>query len=412
VETVVGIVGPRDLVDQVSAICEQQSGTQIERYPYAHESEAPAIVQANAASVDAWLFTGVVPYTLATDALTRPASYVDYTGPTLLQAFVQLLREGHDITRLSVDTLSTADVGAVLTEANIPTTDVHALAFRPGVDSETIVRFHRRHAAPGSVAITCVSTVYEQLSNDSLPVLRLVPSWDSIRFAFRQLLLVTTNQINENSQVALGLIETRPGSADPTDGLSAAAGALAGTIARYGDGQSLIVTTHGQLAAATDRFRAAPFLQRLSSRFDEVRVGFGIGRSAAEAETLARRALSRARSHGPIAAVASFRNDIDMVLDTEAGVGRQADALEQASIGVIAARVGLSVQTLQRLRGISAEAGDDALTTRAIATRLGIQQRTARRILQRLELAGFADRTGHLSPGTSGRPLTLYRLHL
>lgn len=410
-ETVVGVVGPRDLVDLVARICEEQPGVRVQRYPYSHEMETPGIVQGNAASVDAWLFTGIIPYTLARGMFTRPVSYVDYTGPTLLQAFVHVLRTGHDITQLSVDTLAAADVRAVLDEAGVPTQGVHALAFRPGMESHALIEFHRKHARPDSVAFTCVSTVYEAL-RDEITIHRLVPSWDSIRFAIRQLLLVTTNQINEDSQVALGIIETFPGSDRVEQSICQEAAALAGTAVPYGEGQNLIVTTQGRLSAATDKFSSAGFLQRLATQHTEVHAGFGLGHSAAEAETLARRALARAHTHGPVAAVASFRNDVDILLDADGGADHRAEALAHMSAAVVAARVGLSVQTLQHVHDLSANSGREGVTTRDVAARLGIQQRTARRILQRLELAGLAERTGHVSPGTSGRPLTLYRLHL
>jgi predicted ArsR family transcriptional regulator len=112
-----------------------------------------------------------------------------------------------------------------------------------------------------------------------------------------------------------------------------------------------------------------------------------------------------------VAAVASFRNDIDILLEAQQD-GADGDALDRSSIGVVAARVGLSVPTLQRLHELSEEVGAEPLTTRDIADHFGIQQRTARRMLQRLELAGVAERSGSRSAGGSGRPLTLYRLRL
>ncbi len=411
-DTIVGVVGPRDLVDHVAAVCESQSGVRVERFTYGHESDAPRIVQEHAPMVDAWLFTGIIPYTLATPVLTRPASFVDYSGATLLQALVRLLRGGHDVTRLSIDTLGAADVRSVLHEAEIPTDDVHTLAFRAGESSESLVAFHRRHAGEDTIAITCVSSVRDALAADGRTVLRLVPSRASISSALHQLLLITTNQISEGAQVALGLVE----SGASADALAAegapVAMALAGTVADAGDGRLLLVTTYGRLAEVTDRFRAAPFLHRLAARLTTVHVGFGVGRSAVEAETFARRALSRAGNHGPVAAVASFRNDIDILLEAQQDDSEGADALDHASIGVVAARVGLSVPTLQRLHQLSEEVGAELLTTRDIAERLGVQQRTARRVLQRLELAGVAERSGSRSAGGSGRPLTLYRLRL
>ncbi|WP_344753505.1 helix-turn-helix domain-containing protein [Leifsonella bigeumensis] len=410
-DIVVGVVGPHDLVADVATICEQQPSVRVERFAYAHESEAPAIVEANTRLVDAWLFTGVIPYTLAAEQLQRPAGYVDYTGATLLNALVRLLREGHDITRLSIDTLAAAEVNAVFTEADIPTDNLSALAFRPGVTSEKLVRFHRKNAAAGSVAITCVSSVYSELRED-ITILRLVPSWHSIQTSIRQLLLVTTNQVQEESQVVLGIVEAAPGSPELDGDVAAEAAALAGTAARYGDAQRLIVTTRGQLSAATDQLTSAPLLRRLAAGRSEARIGFGLGRTVAESEVLARRAIARARTHGPVSAVASFRHDIDILLEAGPEPTSVQSARQQPSIGVIAARVGLSVQTVQRLRDFVASADEQGLTTRDIAAELGVQQRTARRILQRLELAGFAERTGHLSLVSAGRPLTLYRLRV
>lgn len=64
----IGVIGPHDLVDDVAAACEEQPGVTARRLHYDHESQAPAIVEAHAGQVEAWLFTGVVPYTLAREA--------------------------------------------------------------------------------------------------------------------------------------------------------------------------------------------------------------------------------------------------------------------------------------------------------------------------------------------------------
>ena len=142
----IGVVGPHDLVDDVAAVCEEQSRVTAYRLNYGHESDAPAITAAHASSVDAWLFTGVVPYVLCREAetLTRPAVFVDYTGATMLQALVRLVREGHDVSRMSIDTLPTADVVATFTEAGVPVANVSTLPHRSGVTSAQTEAFHRR----------------------------------------------------------------------------------------------------------------------------------------------------------------------------------------------------------------------------------------------------------------------------
>jgi len=404
----IGIVGPHDLVDDVAGTCEEQPGVNARRFDYDHESQAPAIVEAHATQVEAWLFTGVVPYTLAREAnvLNRPATFVDYTGATLLQAAVRLLRDGHDPTRVSIDTVAGADVTATFTEAGLPVERVRSLPYRSGLTSADVIAFHRRQQrgnARATVAVTCLSSVYEVLRHE-MPALRLAPSNHSVRTALRQLLLQASSQAQEDAQIALGLAEVSGGD----EGLLKEVAALGGTLAQSARRTHLIITTRGPLHDATAGFTTLPMLRRLADRHDTVRIGFGLGRSAAEAENLARRALSRARRIGPAAAVLSLRGDTDITLEsTVATVPPQ-----ETNLAVIAHRVGLSVSTLQRLREVRAAADTEPLTTREVADQLNVQQRTARRMLHRLELAGLAERTGNLSSGASGRPLTLYRLTL
>ncbi|GII92979.1 hypothetical protein [Sinosporangium siamense] len=398
---VVGVVGPHDLVDDVAAICEEQPGVSALRLDYDHESQAPAIIEAHAAAVEGWLFTGVVPYTLARDAdvLTSPCAFVDYSGATLLTALVRLKHEGLDITRLSIDTLPASDVTDTFAEAGLPTEHLRMLPHRPEMTSKKAVAFHRR--GPKHPVITCLSSVHEAL-RDHTHVLRLAPSVHSSRIALRQLLLTAEGQAQEDAQIALGLIEV-----DNPEGLLREATALGGTLAAFRGGTHLLVTTRGPLHDATGGFSGLAMLGRLAAHNRVVRVGFGLGRSAAEAESLARRALSRARRIGEVAAVLSLRADTDIVLDSVAS----APAGER-NLSALARRVGLSVSTLEKLLAARAAAGGEPLTTREIAERLAVQQRTARRMLHRLELADLAERTGSLTSGTSGRPLTLYRLML
>ncbi|MBQ0906200.1 hypothetical protein [Micromonospora sp. U21] len=402
----IGVVGPHDLVDDVAATCEEQPGVTARRLHYDHESQAPAIVEAHVGQVDAWLFTGVVPYTLAREgnALNRPAVFVDYTGATLLQAAVRLLRSGHDVTRMSIDTVTGADVATTFEEAGLPVGRVRSLPYRSGLSSDDVISFHRRqHKAGADVAVTCISSVYEVLRHE-MPALRLAPSNHSVRTALRQLLLQVGSQAQEDAQIALGLANLPQGD----DGLLKEVAGLGGTLARFAPDTYLIVTTRGPLHDATGGFTALPMLRRLADRHETVQIGFGLGRSAAEAENLARRALSRARRVGPTTAVLSLRGETDIVLESTT----PAPLPSEVNLAVIAQRVGLSVPTLLRLREVRTMVGDDPLTSREVADQLRVQQRTARRMLHRLELAGLAERTGNLASGTSGRPLTLYRLTL
>ncbi|WP_311137415.1 hypothetical protein [Streptomyces sp. I6] len=54
----------------------------------------------------------------------------------------------------------------------------------------------------------------------------------------------------------------------------------------------------------------------------------------------------------------------------------------------------------------------EGLTAHAVAEYLSVRQRTARRILKRLERAGAAVPTGIRQEGQTGRPPIVYRVRL
>ncbi|GAA5083125.1 hypothetical protein HNP84_010125 [Thermocatellispora tengchongensis] len=399
-DIVIGVVGPHDLVDDVAATCEERPGVRALRLDYEREAEAPAIVEAHAGAVEGWLFTGAVPHTPAREAglLSLPAAYVDYAGATLLGALVRLQHAGHDVTRVTVDTLPAAAVTATFAEAGLPVGGVRTLPYRSGMTPGTALAFHRRGAR--HPAITCLPSVREALHGE-MPVLRLVPSSHSVREALRRVVTEAGCRAREDAQVAIGLVET-----EVEEGLLRESAALGGTLVAYRGGLHMVVTTRGPLREATGGFASLPMLTRLATRNAYARAGFGLGRTAAEAESLARRALARARRIGGVVAVLSLHAGTDIVLDSTAAPA------PARSLNLIARRVGLSVSTLEKLIEAREAVGGEPVTTREIAGRLAVQQRTARRMLHRLELAGLAERTGNLTSGTSGRPLTMYRLTL
>ena len=405
----IGVVGPEDLVHRAIVVGTEMGGATLTGLAYRHESEAVEVVAAAREDVDAFLFTGVIPYTAATAAsvVTRPSMYVSYDGATLLRALVELLRLGHDVTRISVDTLRRAEVRETLTEAKLPTDQIQVLPYKADLTSEDIVAFHRtareRHGT--RVAITCLGSAYHVLEPE-MHTVRLAPSRFSIRSTLQALILTTIGQQVGDAQVALGLIEL-PG---PDETLAADMVTLGGSLAPLPGGRHLMVTTRGLLEQATERFTRLPLLDRLAARHPSVHIGFGVGRTAAEAESLAKRAIGRAESIGASVGVVAMADDVDIVIEPRDSDEPPAER-DAESLPLLARRVGLNAQTLARLRELVTER-PDGLTAHDVAEHLVVQQRTARRVLKRLERAGIAAPIGSQQQGRTGRPPTVYRVRL
>ncbi|WBQ04254.1 helix-turn-helix domain-containing protein [Kribbella sp. CA-293567] len=406
----VGIIGPEDLVQRVLAVGTANNPATLVPLPYRHETEAVQLVEQVHEQVDAILFTGVVPFTIATEAgvIDRPAMYVSYDGATLLRALVELLRLGHDVTRLSIDTLRRTEVIETLIEAKLPTDDIHVLPYRAGLTSDDIVAFHRsvHEQHDTKVAISCLGSAFHLLENE-MPSVRLAPSRYSIQHTLQALVLTTTGQHVGDAQVALGIVELP----QPDDALARDLITLGGSLAVLPDGRNLVVTTRGLLEQATEQFSRMPLLDALAARHPTARVGFGVGRTAAEAEALARRAVSRAASMGPVAGVVSMSDDVEIVIEPSSERDQPVTDRAPESLPLLARRVGLNTQTLSRMRELVATL-PDGLTTQDVAEHLAVQLRTARRVLKRLERAGLADPIGSQQHGRTGRPPTVYLIRL
>jgi len=403
----VGVVGPRDLVTSASKVAEAMPGVTTVALPYRTETQTVDVIRDAPGDVDAWLFTGVVPYEVASGAglLDRPASFVNYTGAPLLTAMIQLMRDGHDPSSFSIDILDVGQVEETLKEAGIATAGAHVLPYRRGLTAEDIVEFHQERAADGvGVALTCLRSAYDVLKKDTTAI-RLAPSIHSVRYAMQQLLVAFGEARSDDAQVAVGLCEVE---AAAEDDLRREASGLGGTVVAQGGGRFFIFTTRGPLEVATSGFTELPLVAKLTATHGTVRVGFGVGGSAAEAEALARRALSRAGRLGKTAAVVSMRNDIDLTLSGMPA----ARPSRRPSLSLLSQRAGLSKATLVRLQEMLAEQDDPTVTTRSVAAALSVQQRTARRVLNRLERAGAAQSTGRQGLEGSGRPLVTYQLYL
>lgn len=389
-------------------MCRARSGVEPRCLGYDRPEQAAALLEPHRHTVDGWLVADAAadPNLFERHRLNRPAVRVVPGPDTLLEGLVRIAALGRAPDRFSVDTLTAAEVETALGSVGLTAAQVRIQPPRRASTAADTALFHRRHLRedPGSTALTCLRPVRQALESEH-PVVELSPSRRVLRAALERLLVETANHAERDAQLAFGLVEL----SDGDTGLPQEVAALGGQLLALRDGVHQLVTTRGPLAEATDGFASLAMLGRLGVSHRSVRVGFGLGLNAAESESLARRALARARRIGSTAGVLCRRGDLDVVLDAEPVAERTAG--EQA-LPLLAHRVGLSLQTLTRLRQLSRDSGETPLTTRVVAAELRIQQRTARRMLHRLELAGLAQRTGSHQSGVSGRPLTLYRLSL
>src|SRR5262245_46802930 len=171
---------------------------------YRSEQEAGDKVLRLGPAIDAWLFASQVPYAYARRAgvLHGPATCVPLGGSALYAALLRGCRDGgYDLARLSVDTLSRAEVDDAFADLGMTSSNVHVRE-EPGA-AAALAAFHERlwRRRQTTVAVTCLESVAQRLAALEIPVLVVQPTRSAIQTALRTATLLAAQRRLEDSQL-------------------------------------------------------------------------------------------------------------------------------------------------------------------------------------------------------------------
>ena len=434
-EPTIGIVGPHELVERImlsglpptlgsaagpspdrETAARETAARRLVTAAYRDEQEAAEKVARLGNTVDACLFASRVSYELARRAavLTVPATYIQLNGSALYAGLLRASREGHDISRCSIDVLSQADAEDAFAELDIDAGGVHVREEVSG--AATIAAFHERlhQQEQTAVAFTCLPAVGRRLAAAQIPVVPLSPTGSAIRSALRTATLLAGFRRLENAQLAVIVVEV------PTLRDTVRRGAPRGareelrltvhrflvqeaqrihaTVSPVSEHGFLVTATRGSLAQALDGLAGPPFVERARSELGiGIEVGVGGGRTEVEAEARARSALGRPAATVRPATPVRERTVQSLVPGPRPAPGNN--------------RPGRGLDTLVRLSEKLSEEGNAPVVDAETAGRLlSVTPRTARRLLSTLVEEGLA---WPLPPSRSpqpGRPRQAYRL--
>ncbi|MCG5220817.1 GTP cyclohydrolase IIa [Streptosporangium soli] len=425
----IGVVGPHDLVEQIMLIGAGLSSAADWRLvgaPHAEEHETYDKLSKIADSIDVVLFTGPLQHDLARQSgeLPVPATFVPVSGAGLYSSLLRgVLTQGIDPARVSIDSISAADVEEAYGEIGVSTGGVHLSEYDRPESARGFIGFHEKLYRQGATtaALTTIRTVAKKLDDAGVPTLRMLPTTQTLRIALTTAALLGTGSRLEESQIAIVLVElaasARPSYSGPGNywqqelklslhkSLLADARLMGATVAPRDENSYVVTATVGALAQATDGFRVAPFMDRARSEVGvAVEVGIGLGDTARDADANALVAVERAR--GADAGAAFLVGIGGTVVSLPLRQRRRAET----SAPVVASK---AAKLLERLaEGVGD--GPEALVVDAeiVADILAIAPRSARRVLQSLVEEGLAWPMPPVRGAQAGRPRQTYRLVL
>jgi len=423
---VIGVVGAPDSVSLVEDVAaELELSVPLIARPYESPDEAAGLAQELDLSSDVILFTGRLPYLIASASGTHRArlQYVPHEGTDLYRTLARILLEsGTGLPRLSLDSIDPEIVGETFADLGLPAPE-HVLELplpeeRSPYDPLSLSDDHARLHRSGRVelCLTCVSAVHRALVQRGVPTMRIVHSRLVVRESLRRARLAVQLAQAEAARLAVCVVELTA-SALALDGPGAShdsvarqvarryADILSGTVARVGRHEVVIHTSQG-IVERQLRTGAADRSSLLRTEYrDLVNVGIGLGETVPTAEEHARRALAFAKRHR---APCLYTGD-GVVVPIHGGGNAIPPRELRPRWRRTADELGVSPATLQKLVAALRVLDPSAFTARQLAAAYGVQSRSARRLIAELDRVGLIESMGTEQGPGAGRPQVVYR---
>jgi hypothetical protein len=423
----IGVIGPPDLVEQILRFGAEESFADCNLLGAAQtgEQETHERLRRIESKIDVALFTGPLLYDLAREsaALTVPATYVPTSSTSLGFGLLRALVSGaHDLSRVSIDTLTPMQVEEAYAEIGISTDLVHVLEYTDPRSASEFFSFHENlyRTKEAGLAITAIRSVAQKLKAAGIPSVRMTPSGAILRSALRSAALLGMGIKVQGAQIATIVVEVYGANSQGYSGpsnysqqelslslhrvLLSEARHMGATVIPHGENRYLIHATLGSVEQATMQLKVAPFLDRVRNELGlTVGVGIGLGRTARDAEAQAMLALQGAQAVGGTAAFLADDTGDLLSLPPRA---HQKDESTAAPLGEAK-----SLSTLKLLtESLATGSGLLVVDAEQVAEVLDVTARSARRVLQGLVADGLAWTMPAARSAQAGRPRQQFRL--
>ncbi|NED95709.1 transcriptional regulator [Phytoactinopolyspora alkaliphila] len=424
-EITIGVLGTDDAVRRIVAVARETGGPWWRLVTVSNTPDSEARVQAAkmAPRVDVCLFSGPMSFDAAAaqGELPVPATYVPLDGSALHGTLLRgILADTFDPLRISVDSVSEADVGSAYEEIGLSAQAVRVQPYARSVTAAEFAAFHRDQYDAGhtSGGITTVPAVALALTEAGVPMLVMPPSRTAVRHALHTAVLIGSGAKLEESRIVTVVVRVHtdaiPPHASPSSywyqdlklalyrELLREARPMDAAVLPRDERSYLVVTTMGSLRMATGELTVAPFLRRVTAELGiALEVGIGLGRSTREAELNAQTAVDRSAAESSGGAYVVGPGETVLRLPAEQ---------DQGSARIPAVRDPKAADTLARL---ASQLGDDAdlvVDAEKVAGLLGVTMQTARRTLKTLVDEGLAWPMPPARSSKVGRPPSVYQL--
>ncbi|WIV12000.1 hypothetical protein [Proteiniborus sp. MB09-C3] len=429
----VGIVGPEDLVNESIDIGKRYKSIQTIGIPYEDESDTLSNVKAWENKVDAFLFTGFLPYyhVRQTQLTDKQLFYYPILGSSLYKVLFKMkFHNNINISKISIDTLSESEIGEVYKELemfydSLYVNDMHLSNY----SREQYIEFHRCLYEEGKTeaAITSINSVYKKLKEYKVPVFKVTPTRFTMKETFKLIASASETRIAKSNQILIIIVDIKEyslnGSRISALEMKEKRLSLYQELLNYSrlyqasvfsstDGDEFIVLiTKGIFQEYTNSYESIPIVNEIKDKFSmSINMGIGMGTNALEAEENARKALALSKEKKD--SLAYMINQDKVVIGPIGSSNSLEYRLKSQDKTLLkwTEKTDISISNLTMIKSLLSKLQTDSITASDIQKGLDITLRSANRIMNKLVDGGAAVEVGVEQPGRRGRPSRVYKI--
>jgi hypothetical protein len=427
----IGIVGPELSVNRILSHTDDfKDEMDFFPFPYSEVDEIEKIIRNHDFRVDAWYFSGAVPYEVAVGKVKtmKDSIYISASDSTFYKAFLELTYEkGTMIKRMSADIIGeSTDFDEPLHQSKVVLDQCFTKVFQSDFKPEELFQFHFDlwNAGKTDGAITCLPTVCEQLREVGVPATWMTPTKMKIYETLKTLREKVKASYFKETQISVVIIDI--GNLDKiTEGLSTPyhlqylelhikeiiikfCEKVKGSVIEKGHGRYMIFNTRGEIER--ELFSLLETIQHLSlESSNNVAAGIGYGKTVYSAEENARLAINHSKENGSRKII--ICQDDNEVVEFEGQHKELKYSIrtdDQALINKLK-NGNISIKVFNKLIALIQRMGWTSFTTKDIAMHMNMTERNARRIVLELYEAELVKCIGEQSK-SRGRPTKIYQL--
>lgn len=429
----IGLVGAIDSVNIMEEVAkEYDEKIEIISLKYKQKKETTKLIKDNMHKVDMFLFSGIVPYTIAMGSvdISKLCTYVPRQGTCLYKNIWQIKEQNFPLDYVSFDLIKEKEIREIYYELGIKKYNIYAYPYEGDIDYEKLAKYHynlwkNKHT---QIAVTSLLSTYNLLKEWGVPVLRITLTKSLIRQSIETAIYQETTKRLKQNQIAILIIkisdigkivkkysseyEIQKLNIKLYEVLLDYAKILQGSIYSFGYEKHFIFTTRGALENPCNDYETTDLIEDIKRKIGiTIDCGIGLGKTAYDAETNANIALQHSNDYdGNYAFMVDDEGNIEGPLGVKNNLTYSITNNDKDIIE-IAKKAELSAAYISKLRYV-AKQNNNSINSKDMAYYLNVTERSARRILNKLCKANYAKEVGQDNLTNKGRPRKTYEILL